>query len=238
MLCEVDGTPTRVMHQFSAEHTPNTQVLIALLASSAIPTVFPMICLSEKSPGQWVEDSNGFVHIDGGFVDDLPIGIFDKKKYYPGDTEIDEKTNPEILNATVYNPETLGFIVYSNREVVDLETNKKDIQPIRHHQLGKIIYSLVNGAVFGPQMYMFSLNNDLNRTVLIQNLNISPINFRITAAQKDGLENAGVEADKKFFTEHPECRPAAVSSTSAFFPPKPLDTSKPSQQIHRGPTNT
>jgi NTE family protein len=229
MVCMVDGESSRVLHKFSAEHTPHTQIITAILASVAIPGIFPMITLIEKSPGEWVEDSKGCVHIDGGFVDDLPVAIFDKKKYID-DYAFDEKNDANTLNQTICNPETLAFMVYSHREVLDLESHKKDIQPITHHQFGKIIYGLANGAIFGPQRYLFTRADDAKRTVLIDNLGVSVINFNITAAQKTALETAGIAAVKTFFAAPLASVHAATSGVKLFTPAKPPDPVTSSQK--------
>ncbi len=230
MICEVNGEPSRLLHKFSAELTPHTQISTAILASAAIPGAFPMICLKEKSPGEWVEDSDGCVHVDGGYVDDLPVRIFDKKKYIDS-YAFDEKNDEKTLNEYIHNPETLAFVVYSNQVVRALEDHKQDVKPITHHQFEKIIYGLVNGAVFGPQMYLFNREHDVARTVLIDSLGISAINFDITAAQKTALEKCGLDAVKAFFAGKPAKVYTVTTAVNTLFPPaKPNVPTTPSQQ--------
>jgi hypothetical protein len=167
---KADGAGTAIEKEFSADTTPDTEILLAVLASCSIPGLFPAIRLKEISPGKWVEDSLGFQFYDGGYLANLPEKLFDKVKYLSNPPE----SAPS--DQYCYNPDVIGFLITTPLNIAE----DHEIKPIPPHQPLRTLSALTAGAVLGSQQRAFALSKDPLRTILLSNLNNASTNFNIT----------------------------------------------------------
>ena len=222
------GEGTADAKTFNAETTPHTQILPTIIASASIEGFFPPILMKEVKPGQFEEitnpdpnDPDVLMYADGGFMQNLPVRAFDKKKYLstfkPGDTDGEEEC---------FNPETLGFMICIPAET--LRQTKMTALP-RHNPVA-YVRALANGAVFGTQEHNFWYSSDSRRTVLSSNNGISSRDFSITPSQVKMDVNSGITATADFF--HPEEKEHKTNAAQAYAKggrqmPSPIHTKKP-----------
>ena len=184
---------------FSATHTPNVKVADAARISMSIPLIFAA-----------VKGINGDddIYVDGGLLDNYAIKIFDREdfvfdkdnirrtEYYK---KINEKLKPkdapmkgiEDINEFVYNKETLGFRLDAQEDIclfLDPNANpkKKEIKGIFTY-IKALVTTLID---FQNNVHLHS--DDWQRTVYIDTLGISSIDFKISDSKKQKLVESGI----------------------------------------------
>jgi NTE family protein len=223
IVYERDGQGTAEPRVFSPERTPNTSIMLAVLASASIPGLFPPIYMREIQSGHYIEDKNGFAHVDGGFTLNFADSLFDKKKY------VETQLTASQLEDHSFNPHTLGFLIYTEKQIQDIKDHNPSIKSIPPHKPLAFLKALLYGAVLGSQNYAFRNSKNAQRTVLISDKNISGTNFNITQAEKMQLIESGVEAVREFFD--PQKKPIMM-------PRSPSNYALSSSPIHkRKPVN-
>ena len=178
---------------FSYKHTPNVKVADAARISMSIPLFFRAI--------QGV-NGDGHIYVDGGLLDNYPIKVFDRTSYISQKcnirtTEYYDKTNESLKKKIdlddeyVYNKETLGFRLDSKEEIESFL--HPDIQPKIKNDI-KTLFSYTKALVttlidFQNNVHLHS--DDWQRTVYIDTLGVSSVDFKISNSMKTKLVDSG-----------------------------------------------
>jgi NTE family protein len=169
----------------SFETTPDLSVKEAVRMSMGIPIFFAA-----------VKNKNGDVIVDGAVTWNYPINIFDNVKY------LDNPSNGMGMNYDldpeyIFNYETLGFRVDSNKEVNYSKDNWKT-EPIKVKNIKRFV-----GALMVFMMDMVNKKhlhkNDWNRTVFIDSMDVKTTEFKLSKEKiRDLIENGKI-AVKHYF---------------------------------------
>lgn len=169
----------------SHETTPNLSVREAVRMSMGIPIFFASI----KNP-------EGDVIVDGGISLNYPINIFDDIKYLDN-LDNGQKVDYDLDKDYVFNYETLGFRVDSTKEV---NYSKGNWQSEPHNV--KNIKTYI-GALMSFVMEMANKkhlhNNDWNRTVFIDSLDVKTTEFKLSEQKISKLLDSGKIATDNYF---------------------------------------
>lgn len=180
---------------FSYKHTPDVKVADATRISMSIPLFFKAI-----------QGVNGdkHVYVDGGLLDNYPIKVFDRASYVSQEssirtTEYYDKTNETLEkkfgldDKYVYNKETLGFRLDSKEEIESFLNPemqlkiKNDIKTLFSYTKA-LVTTLID---FQNNVHLHS--DDWQRTVYIDTLGVSSVDFKISDSMKDSLVKSGAK---------------------------------------------
>ena len=179
---------------FSYEHTPRMCIADAARISMSIPLFFAAI-----------RGMRGDVYVDGGLLDNYPIKVFDRTKYVKTNLvrteyyeEINEslKENKRRVTEYVYNKETLGFRLDSETDISMFRDNAEP--PVRKiDDIFDYTYALLNTLIdFQNGIHLHS--DDWQRTIYIDTLGVSSINFTIDDDTKKALVESGIKHTKAY----------------------------------------
>ena len=192
---------------FSASTTPDVKVADAARISMSIPLVFAA-----------VKGLNGddHIYVDGGLLENYAIKVFDRKDYVVDEvnarkTEYYKKINKKLksrniitlerdindVNEFVYNKETLGFRLDANEDInMFLDPNAKP----KTKKIDDIISyttALVTTLIdFQNNVHLHS--DDWQRTVYIDTLGVSSLDFDISDSRKQKLVESGISHTKAY----------------------------------------
>ena len=181
---------------FSAEHTPRECIADAVRISMSIPLFFAA-CKSMR----------GDVYVDGGVLNNFPIRIFDRRKYVKTLGEI--PSNYSLQNEKlglkdgsereyVMNAETIGFRLDSKKEI---GTFRDRAEPIRREI--DDFFSYAKALVFTmmeSQQNQHLENEDWNRTIYIDVLDVGTTDFGISEERKTALIESGASGAKAYLS--------------------------------------
>lgn len=186
---------------FSASYTPDVKVADAARISMSIPLIFAAV--------KGINEDN-HIYVDGGLLDNYAIKVFDRKNYITEKanirkTEYYRKINKKLkessiikmersidsINEYVYNKETLGFRLDSKEEInlfidPDAQPKTKEIKDIVDYTKA-LVTTLID---FQNNVHLHS--DDWQRTIYIDTLGISSIDFNISDSKKQKLVNSGI----------------------------------------------
>ena len=186
---------------FSYEHTPRMCVADAARISMSIPLFFAS-----------VRGMRGDVYVDGGLLDNYAIKIFDRTKYVDEENQKDHlvfteyyneineaiKDNARKISDYAYNKETLGFRLDNETEIAMFRDNAEP--PIREiddffDYTKALLSTLID---FQNNVHLHS--DDWQRTIYIDTLGVSSIDFNISDEKKEALVESGIKHTKEYFT--------------------------------------
>ena len=176
---------------FSREHYPKMKVRDAVRISVTIPFYFePVYIDSEGKPYVRPKNKEGLdVMVDGGFVSNFPIRLFDSLKYIQSSGQ----------NQFAFNPQTLGFRIDREEQIVN-DVERKGLAEMQ-------ISDMNSYATAFYSMIIENLNRqpltsaDWQRTVSISDGTIQPRIRKLSPAEVQTLVNNGAQAMKKYFTK-------------------------------------
>lgn len=192
---------------FSAATTPDVKVADAARISMSIPLIFAAV------KGIKGDDH---IYVDGGLLENYAIKVFDRKDYVVDEvnarkTEYYKKINKKLkakniitlerdindVNEFVYNKETLGFRLDANEDInMFLDPNAKP----KTKKIDDIISyttALVTTLIdFQNNVHLHS--DDWQRTVYIDTLGVSSLDFDISDSRKQKLVESGISHTKAY----------------------------------------
>jgi NTE family protein len=183
---------TSLNHQqalFFSFHTyPNMRIADAVRASMAVPYYFEPLIIDAQGKSVAFKEMKPEDHIcvDGGFVTNFPIYIFDYAPYCTGVTETiaDTRTcGASTFGLRIDNQEQIASDLSGNRELVDVP-----ISDIKDYSIA--FYSLVKESL---NRYMLT-EDDWARTISISDCEIGPKVKRLSEKEKQTLIQAGRQA--------------------------------------------
>ena len=187
---------------FSIERTPDMRIADAVRISMSFPVYFAA-----------VRSKNDDVYVDGGCLNNYPVKLFDREKYILPKSAVKtmgrlpeyyKTINKSFLeehrdsSPYIYNKQTLGFRIDS----------KEETAAFRHHELHKYEVKKFSQYVVGLLGTMMNCqsnehlhSDDWQRTVYIDSLGISTMDFDLTDEEKNKLVDSGRTYTKKYFDE-------------------------------------
>lgn len=175
---------------FSAETTPDMPVDLAVRISSSLPWFFQSVVYDGKE------------YMDGGCLDNFPMGIFDRAPYVPAGHRA------VVVGAYGQNLCTLGFRVDSQEEIRRIlwESARKDDSGI----LAKLargvkdrVIDLCVGAEYSEAVRATdaaTYGKYAQRTVQIPDLGYGTLDFKLEEADKRKLAGAGEAATREWLS--------------------------------------
>lgn len=169
---------------FSQENYPNMKVKDAVRISMSIPLYFePVFIDPSGAVVHRPKDKKGLdVMMDGGFLANFPIRLFDSTRYF----------NPDTANTFTINPYTIGFRIDS-KEQIEMDQNGKGlaVMPVTSFReyaaaFYNIIVENLNRSSLTPA--------DWQRTVSIPDGKIGPRIRKLKASEIDTLITNGRSA--------------------------------------------
>lgn len=202
---------THFAEVFSYEHTPRICIADAVRISMSIPLFFA----SYRSP-------RGDVYVDGGLLNNYPVKLFDRKKYltkaklssHGHETSYYKKHNQQLkrkgldLNPYIYNKETLGFRLDTEREIAVF---RDQAQPVAEEVDDFSSYSLnLIKTIMGSQANTHLHGDDWQRTIYIDTLGVKTTDFSLSEAKKKALVESGRKGTQDYFKwyDNPKSSPA------------------------------
>ena len=182
---------TQTLSIFSYDHTPDMPVAEAVRISMSIPLYFAARKL------------NGQVYVDGGVLSNYPVKLFDRRSYvskFSHDKSYyaqDNKGPHGKKNPYVYNCETLGFRLDSNRQIKFFtEGVVPQVNPIKN-----VISFLKNlmTILLNTQDTQHLHGDDWQRTIYIDSLGVGATDFSLPAEKKEALIEAGIQGARSYF---------------------------------------
>lgn len=153
---------------------PDMPIYKALRISMSIPYLFVPVILDDK------------IMIDGGFIDNYPIHMFDGK--YPGDPDAKMKI-------CKHNPKTLGLKILTPDEKTSYKINESvnKINSIKSFSM-----SLASTLMLANEQKYVDPEN-WARTICVNVPNYPLTKFKLTAEEQELLINLGTKAVNDFF---------------------------------------
>ncbi|SMB96497.1 NTE family protein [Desulfonispora thiosulfatigenes DSM 11270] len=187
---------------FSYEHTPNMALADAVRISMSIPLVY----IAPKM--------NGDIYIDGGVLNNYPIKLFDRIKYidkyyripdyYRNYNNLNRNNKGEKYDIYVYNIETLGFRVESEKEIALFNEGYKPESKCINN-LPDFIYKLIQ-TIMDNQANEHLHSDDKRRTVYIDSVGVGCLSFNISDEIKSNLILSGKRCTQEFFNCMEKCK--------------------------------
>ena len=188
---------------FNAAMTPNVKVADAARISMSIPLFFAAI----KGI-----DGDDHIYVDGGLLDNYAVKVFDRMNYVSDEanirrTEYYQKINEKLraskaktrslnpVNEYIYNKETLGFRLDAQEEI-DFYLDPNASAPTKEIKSFFTYTKALITTLIDFQNNVHLHSDDWQRTVYIDTLGISSIDFGLSDAKKTKLVESG-----KDFTE-------------------------------------
>ena len=189
---------THLVETFSFEKSPNMSIAKAVRISMSIPFFFEAV--------KW--ESN--IYVDGGVLDNYPIRLFDwgryvkQEEHYSIPTYYVDTNNALLENephdTRVYNKETLGIRLESKE---DINAYMHNIPPKRHEikDLSDFTWHLIR-SIMSSQRNIYLNENDSARTIYIDSLGVSAVDFDISCETKVKLIESGEKSTQDFFKRY------------------------------------
>lgn len=191
---------TRFSEVFSYEHTPRMPVADAVRISMSIPLFFAAVRSTRED-----------VYVDGGVLENFPVKLFDRKKYFDQDETAPNFTVPDYYKSNndqlkaigkniseyVFNKETLGFRLDSKQEIAVFRDHA---EPPVHKIEDFFAYTwgLIE-TIMESQASQHLHSDDWQRTIYIDTLGVKTTQFDLDDKTKAALERSGLENTTKYF---------------------------------------
>lgn len=180
---------------FSNEHTPRMCVADAVRMSMAIPLFFA----AKRS-------ARGDVYVDGGLLDNYPVRLFDREKYvechytiptYYKNHNAALKKERKTISKYVYNQETLGFRLDSDKEIAVFRDQAEPmVYPI--DSFFDYAWRIAN-TIYHAQQSQHLNSEDWQRTIYIDTMGVDFLDFGLGDDKKKALVQSGSKHAKLYF---------------------------------------
>ncbi|MED4854860.1 patatin-like phospholipase family protein [Bacillus atrophaeus] len=184
---------------FSAEDPRYADMKIkdAVRISMSIPLFFSAVKMNDS------------FYVDGGLLSNYPVRLFDRDKYVEKEHSVETKYYQELNlheleshnpGKYVYNKETLGFRLDSKN---DIDIYSGVALPKKHeiNSLHDFIWSIV-ATLMEHQENNQLTGDDHDRTVFIDTLDVSSINFSISKEKQEELIDSGKRGCEAYLNKY------------------------------------
>ncbi|MCY7909563.1 patatin-like phospholipase family protein [Bacillus inaquosorum] len=182
---------------FSPQHPECKEMKIkdAVRISMSIPLLFAAVKM------------NNCFYVDGGLLSNYPVRLFDRQKYVeqfsseiPLYTQFNESENFRH-NDYIFNLETLGFRLDPKSNI---SIYSGQALPKKEHKIESLFdftWSIV-ATLMETQNNVHLSSNDSERTVYIDTLDVSTIDFEITKEKQNELIQSGREGTIRYLEKY------------------------------------
>ena len=186
------SNPTATPIIFSPETTPDTVIAPIILASACLMPLFQGKRFTKKSETNYEftpYNEDGLLLADGGYQLNYGLNLFDHPKYFIGRGAPHEAEN-------FINYQTLGFVLENK-----LKSPQKEeaITQIKKGDWLNVFWAAMSGATIFRQTECLKIQANLERTVVIDRLNLPFYNIVIEENFKTKLRDSGKLAMEEFF---------------------------------------
>ena len=177
---------------FSYETYPNMKVKDAIRVSMSIPIYYEPVYLDTS--GKVVlhpKNKKGLdVMLDGGFIANFPIKIFDSTRYF----------SPGTMNTFAPNPETLGFRI-DREDQIEKDQEGSRLAPMEINSFKDYIGAFYNIIIENLNRQTLT-KEDWQRTVSISDGNVGPKVRKLGKEELDVLIYNGSAGTKNYFARN------------------------------------
>ncbi len=173
---------------FNAQNYPDMQVRDAVRISMSVPLYFEPLIINDRGAIQKNKKQCELcdVMVDGGLLANYPIHVLDTIVYKNG------------INIYKANPNTLGFRIDANQQVLANQTNKTLVS-LPLNNLKQYVSAMYNIQLEGISRQLLS-DADWYRTISIPDNNISPKVHKMHKKQIHALVDNGYAAVIKYYS--------------------------------------
>lgn len=175
---------------FSNETYPNMKIKDAVRISMSIPLYFEAVFID--SAGRIIhhpKNKMGLdVMVDGGFIANFPIKIFDSTRYVDSSRQ----------NAFASNPQTIGFRI-DREDQIQNDTAGKSLAAIKINSLKDYFGAFYNIIIENLNRQTLT-KGDWQRTISISDGNVAPRVRRLPKGEVNTLMYNGAVATRNYFT--------------------------------------
>jgi NTE family protein len=176
---------------FSYESYPDMKVKDAIRVSMSIPLYYEPVFLDAS--GKIVDhprNKSGLdVMLDGGFVANFPIKIFDSTRYF----------SPASVNTFAPNPETIGVRI-DREDQIENDQKGNRLAPMEVNSIKEYFAAFYNIIIENLNRQTLT-NEDWQRTVSISDGNVGPKVRKLSREEVDVLIYNGAAGTKQFFSK-------------------------------------
>ena len=178
---------------FSHEHFPKMKIRDAVRISMSIPLYFEAVFMDGAGNiyEQPKKKDSLQVMVDGGFIANFPLWLFDSTKYIAGHNG---------SNRFVVNNETLGFRIDREEQIALDKQGKKQLAPLPVNNFKEYMEAfmlLMVESMNRPQL----LPNDRLRTVSISDGQLGPRIRKLKKEEVERMLNNGKKAVREFLAQ-------------------------------------
>jgi NTE family protein len=175
----------------SHESYPNMKVRDAVRISMSIPLYFEAVFTDAAgNVVQHPKNKSGLdVMVDGGFIANFPIRLFDSSKYF----------DPMLPNKFAANPETIGFRIDREQQILN-DAADKGLASMEINNINEYFSAFYNVIIENLNRQTLA-KYDWDRTVSISDGNIAPRIRKLSGDEVKRLVNNGAAATISFFNK-------------------------------------
>jgi NTE family protein len=175
---------------FSYETYPDMKVKDAIRVSMSIPLYYePVFMDASGNVVNHPKDKSGLdVMVDGGFVANFPIKMFDSTKYF----------SPASPNSFTPNPETIGLRI-DREDQIENDLKGSKLAPMEINSLRQYFGAFYNIIIENLNRQTLT-KEDWQRTVSISDGNVGPKVRKLSKEEVDVLLYNGAAGTKQYFS--------------------------------------
>jgi NTE family protein len=192
--CTGTNISKQQLEVFSFSTTPKMPIALAVRISSGVPLYFEPIALDNNLQRVTKKDTSVFVnyYVDGGMLCNYPINIFDTcQDNFSG--------NALLCNKLKFNNKTIGIKLERLQQIDSFNNNNVNIAGYKINKLSDYLSAFANLTMETLARKYPNLENELGRTIYVNQGNISPKIKKTKQQDKLLLYENGVNAANNFF---------------------------------------
>jgi NTE family protein len=196
LYCTGTNISKQQLEVFSFYTTPKMPIALAVRISSGVPLYFEPIGLDNNLQRITKKDTSVFVnyYVDGGMLCNYPISIFDT-------CQDDFSANALLCNKLKFNKQTIGVKLERLQQIDSFNNNNVNIAGYKINKLSDYITAFANLTMETLSRKYPNLENELGRTIYVNQGNISPKIKKTKQQDKLLLYENGVNAANDFFNK-------------------------------------
>jgi len=191
LYCTGTNLSKQQLEIFSFENTPDMPIALAVRISAGIPLYFEPIVLNDHLQEIKKSDTTSAVnyYVDGGMLCNYPISMFDTCSY---------NNNPLLCDRVSFNPQTIGIKLERPQQIDSLKNNNTRIPAYDINRQSEYLFAFANLLMETLSRKYPGLENELGRTIYVDQGNLFPRIKRTKQSDKLQLYQNGVKAASDF----------------------------------------
>ncbi len=192
--CTGTNISKQQLEVFSFSTTPKMPIALAVRISSGVPLYFEPIALDNNLHRIIKKDTSVFVnyYVDGGMLCNYPINMFDT-------CQDDFSPNALLCNRLKFNQQTIGIKLERLQQIDSFNNNNVNIAGYKINKLSDYLSAFANLTMETMARKYPNLENELGRTIYVNQGNLSPKIKKTKQQDKLLLYENGVNAANDFF---------------------------------------